>query len=74
MIVNYYNLVKIDGVLLQIIRDFNPNYFVTDGSNQMNQKLIGLWVEYLGGDRVVRQNDRILICETVEEIEWEEVN
>ena len=62
------------GVLLQIIRDFNPNYFVTDGSNQMNQKLIGLWVEYLGGDRVVRQNDRILICETVEEIEWEEVN
>lgn len=40
----------------------------------MNQKLIGLWVEYLGGDRVVRQNDRILICETVEEIEWEEVN
>jgi|TARA_R110002050_G_scaffold96293_1_gene200313 hypothetical protein len=74
MIVNYYNLVKIDGVLLQIIRDFNPSYFVTDGSNQMNQKLIGLWVEYLGGDRVVRQNDRILICETVEEIEWEEVN
>ncbi len=64
---NYYNLVKIDNVLLQVIRDFNPSYFVTDGSNQMNQKLIGLWVEYLGGDRVVKQNDRILICRTIED-------
>ena len=64
---NYYNLVKIDNVLLQVIRDFNPSYFVTDGSNQMNQKLIGLWVEYLGGDRVVKQNGRILICRTIED-------
>lgn len=64
---NYYNLVKIDNVLLQVIRDFNPQYFVTDGSNQMNQKLIGLWVEYLGGDRVVKQNNRILICRTIED-------
>tara|TARA_B100000902_G_scaffold39597_1_gene47116 strand:- start:4107 stop:4319 length:213 start_codon:yes stop_codon:yes gene_type:complete len=64
---NYYNLVKIDNVLLQVIRDFSPSYFVTDGSNQMNQKLIGLWVEYLGGDRVVKQNDRILICRTIED-------
>lgn len=64
---NYYNLVKIDDVLLQVIRDFNPQYFVTDGSNQMNQKLIGLWVEYLGGDRVVKQNNRILICRTIED-------
>lgn len=64
---NYYNLVKIDDVLLQVIRDFNPQYFVTDGSNQMNQKLIGLWVEYLDGDRVVKQNNRILICRTIED-------
>jgi hypothetical protein len=33
-----------------------------------------LWVEYLGGDRVVRKDDRILICKTIEEVEWEEVN
>ena len=64
---NYYNLVKIDDVLLQVIRDFNPQYFVTDGSNQMNQKLIGLWVEYLDGDRVIKQNNRILICRTIED-------
>ena len=65
---NYYNLITVNDVLLQIIRDFNPEYFVTDkGSNQMNQKLIGLWVQHLGGDRVVRQDNRILICRTIEE-------
>ena len=65
---NYYNLITVNDVLLQIIRDFNPEYFVTDkGSNQMNQKLIGLWVQHLEGDRVVRQDDRILICRTIED-------
>jgi|TARA_B110000977_G_scaffold171136_1_gene222370 hypothetical protein len=65
---NYYNLITVNDVLLQIIRDFNPEYFVTDkGSNQMNQKLIGLWVQHLEGDRVVRQDNRILICRTIEE-------
>ena len=40
---NYYNIVKVNDVLLQIIRDFNPHYFVTDKtSDQMNQELIGL--------------------------------
>ena len=68
-------LVKVNDVLLEVIRDFNPDYFVTDpNSNQMNQKLIGLWVEYLGCDRVVRKDNSILICKTVEEPEWEEVN
>jgi hypothetical protein len=65
---NYYNLITVNDVLLQIIRDFNPEYFVTDkGSNQMNQKLIGLWVQHLEGDRVVRQDNRILICRTIED-------
>jgi|TARA_B110000908_G_C10102891_1_gene379403 hypothetical protein len=65
---NYYNLITVGDVLLQIIRDFNPMYFVTDkSSNEMNQKLIGMWVQHLEGDRVVRQDDRILICRTIED-------
>ena len=39
----------------------------------MNQRLIGMWVDHLDCDRVVRQDDRILICRTVEEPEWEEI-
>tara|TARA_B100000780_G_C21114479_1_gene450745 strand:- start:2172 stop:2384 length:213 start_codon:yes stop_codon:yes gene_type:complete len=67
---NYYNLITVNDVLLQIIRDFNPEYFVTDkGSNQMNQKLIGMWVQHLEGDRVIRQDNRILICRTIQDAE-----
>tara|TARA_B100000768_G_scaffold96190_1_gene89769 strand:- start:46 stop:264 length:219 start_codon:yes stop_codon:yes gene_type:complete len=65
---NQYNLIKINDELLQVVRDFNPNYFITDkSSNKMNQKLIGMWVEHLGCDRAVRQNDRIYLCKTLED-------
>lgn len=74
MVNNYHNLVKINDTLLQVIRDFNPSYFVTDkDSNKLNQQFIGAWVSYLGGDRVVRQDNKILICRTIEEPEWEEI-
>ena len=67
---NYYNLVQINDVILQIVRDFAPHYFVTDkDSNKMNQELIGMWVDYLGADRVVRNDDRILICKTIQDAE-----
>jgi|TARA_R110000744_G_scaffold156166_1_gene271729 hypothetical protein len=63
-----YNLIKVNDILLEIKREFNPSYFVTDkNSNKMNQKLIGMWVDHLECDRVVRQNDKVLICKTIEE-------
>jgi|TARA_R110000782_G_scaffold75369_2_gene150353 hypothetical protein len=63
-----YNLIRVNDILLEIKREFNPSYFVTDkNSNKMNQKLIGMWVDHLECDRVVRQNDKILICKTIEE-------
>ena len=75
MMINYsWNLVQVNDVLLQVIKSFSPQYFVTDkNSNKMNQRLIGMWVDHLDCDRVVRQDDRILICRTVEEPEWEEI-
>ena len=72
MVNNYYNLVKINDDLLQVIRDFNPEYFVKKGENRINQQFLGAWVNYLGGDRVVRQDNRILICRTIVERRWEE--
>lgn len=65
---NYYNLIQVNDLMLQVKREFNPSYFITDkNSNHMNQKLIGMWVDHLECDRVVRQNDKILICRTIEE-------
>ena len=36
-------------------------------------QVIKAWMEHEGGDHVLRQSDRYLICETVEEVEFEEI-
>ena len=61
--------VRINDTLLDVIREFNPHYFLTDPKrpNWLNQKFIGLWVHHLDCDRVVRQDNKILICRTIED-------
>ena len=34
---------------------------------EMNKELLGMWVNHLECDAVVRKDDKILICRTVEE-------
>jgi hypothetical protein len=64
----YLNSIYVGDVMLEILREFNPNYFVTEkNSNTVNQKLLGIWVDHLGGDRVIHTNDKFLICRTIEE-------
>ena len=60
-------ILRVDDVLLEVIREFNPSTFVVDNSGEMNKQLIGAWVAHLDCDRVVRQNNMILICRTVED-------
>lgn len=47
----------------------NPSYFITDKTrpNWLNQKLLGLWVDHLGCNRVVRKDGKILICRIIED-------
>jgi hypothetical protein len=33
-----------------------------------------MWVHYLGGEKVLREGDYLLVVKTVEEPEWEEIN
>jgi hypothetical protein len=43
-------------------------YFVTEpNGKEMNKELLGMWVNHLECDAVVRKDDKILICRTVEE-------
>ena len=66
--------VRINDDLLEVIKHFKPEYFLTDpNSNRLNQKLIGMWVHHLECDRAIRKDGLILICQTVEEPEWEEI-
>ena len=60
------DMLKVNDELYEVIKSFKPEYFVTDGGNRMNQKLIGMWVAYLGCDRVLRRDNKILIVKQIE--------
>ena len=70
-----YNLLRINDDLFQIVREFKPSYFLTDPTrpNWINQKFLGLWVHHLMCDRVIRKEGKLLICRTIEDAEYEEI-
>jgi hypothetical protein len=64
----YLNAIHVGDDLLEILREFNPNYFITDKvGNRVNEKLLGMWVDHLNGDRVISKDNKFLICRTIEE-------
>lgn len=64
----YLNAVYVGDDLLEILREFNPSYFFTEkDNNKVNEKLLGLWVDHLMGDRVISKDNKFLICRTIEE-------
>ena len=64
----YLNSIYVGNDLLEILREFNPSYFITDKTgNRVNEKLLGLWVDHLMGDRVINKDNKFLICRTIEE-------
>jgi hypothetical protein len=52
--------------LYEVIRTFNSSYFI-DKNNQINKKLLGLWVSHLGGNKVIQNNNQFSICQLIEE-------
>lgn len=41
------------------------NFQNSDGS--INQRVLGMYVHYLGGDHCLQQGNKFLICETIED-------
>jgi hypothetical protein len=66
-------LYKHNDTWYQVIR---PIYVhsVSDKNEVVNMELLKAWRDYLGGDHVLRQNNVFLICETVQEAEYETIN
>ena len=58
--------------LYKVLRYIKDHNLVKDG--YIDQKMLGLWVKWEGGDHVLREGDTLLICETIEDIDYEEVN
>jgi len=44
---------------------FIHNFLNSD--NSVNQKVLGMYVHYKGGDHVLQRDNKFLICETIEE-------
>lgn len=41
--------------------------------NKIDKELLGMWVHYVGAERVLRDGDYLLLVKAVEEPEWEEI-
>jgi hypothetical protein len=46
---------------------------VSNSNGSINMEVLKAWRDYLNGDHVLRVNDSYLICETVDEPEYEEI-
>ena len=51
----------------KIIREFPTSSFQDKHGNSLPQ-LLGAWVQYLGGNHVLQANNKIYICETIEDV------
>jgi hypothetical protein len=52
-----------------VLRKIPLHNFKVKGSDAINPDLFNAWKEYLGADKVLKQNETFLFCETVPEAE-----
>ena len=55
-----------------VLREFKGHQ-VSNSNGSINMEALKAWRDYLGGDHVLKVQDSYLICETVEEIDYEEI-
>jgi hypothetical protein len=58
--------------LYLIIREF-PIYQLTDKDGRIKNELFNAWKEYLGADKVLKNQTRFMFCETVQELQCEPI-
>jgi hypothetical protein len=59
--------------LYLVIRNI-PEHNFKNKDGTINLEVLKAWRDYLGGDHVLKDNDRYLIVETIQEIEYETCN
>tara|TARA_R100000656_G_C3874463_1_gene112952 strand:+ start:45 stop:305 length:261 start_codon:yes stop_codon:yes gene_type:complete len=66
------DLRRVNDKLYKILR-YIPIHNVVDKKGKVNKKIIGLWVKRENGDHVLQENNNLLICETIQDIEYKEI-
>jgi hypothetical protein len=54
------------------LRKLNLSYII-DRHNNINEELLKIWKEGVGADHVLKTNTHFLLCETITEPEWSEI-
>jgi len=63
-----YNIIYKEDNAYEILRSMPITYF-KNKNESINQQVLGLWVNYLGGDHVLQKENYFLICKTIPEAE-----
>lgn len=60
--------------LYKIRREIPTHNFQKKGTNHLDMEFVKAWRDWLGVDHVLRTQTSFLFVETVEDIEYEEIN
>ena len=62
----YSNIIYSNNVAYRILKSINIHHFLNKDQS-INKQVLGMYVHEIGGDHVLQQNNKFLICETIEE-------
>lgn len=61
-----YNILYADGYAYEVLNEVSMHMFLNK-DNSVNQKVLGMYVHEWGGDRVMKKDNKLLICKQIEE-------
>ena len=62
----YSNVIYSNNVAYRILKSISIHHFLNKDQS-INKQVLGMYVHEIGGDHVLQQNNKFLICETIEE-------
>lgn len=63
-----YNIIYKNNNAYKILNKISIHHFLNK-DNSVNQQVLGLYVNQLGGNHVLQQDNKFLICEIIQEAE-----
>jgi hypothetical protein len=61
-----YNIIYADDKAYEILTEISVHMFL-NRNNTVNQRVLGMYVHEWDGDRVMKKDNKLLICKTIEE-------
>jgi len=61
-----YNIIYKEDTAFKILNEVYIHNFLNK-NNSVNQKVLGLYVNQMGGNHVLQKDNKFLICEVIEE-------